>query len=197
MEEVCRERGQQLDMQVIDILRGTEDDLADPDLQARWLKSLGIYQFVITTPPCSTHSRAVWANPYGPCPIRSRKYPLGFPWLGKKHRAKADLYNALIDFTWKVLYEVERLSASRAIFAFAEHPEDLGRVRGFRLAESPASIWQSNECITLVSKGWWCGAFNQDSWGAPTAKPTRGISNSQEFKVFGQSALPAFNAEGY
>ena len=31
------------------------------------------------SPPCSTWSRAVWANQLGPKPVRSREFPVGFP----------------------------------------------------------------------------------------------------------------------
>ena len=195
--KICEERGLHLDMQEIDLLRGSDHNLADSQLQDKWIKSLGSCHFVLATPPCSTHSRAVWANSFGPCPIRSKRYPRGFPWLSSGHRSKVDLFNGLVDFSWRVLFEVDRLAGSQPIIGFAEHPEDLGRVRGYRLTDSPASIWQSDECNHLVERGWWCGAFSQEPWGAPTAKPTRCIANSAAFNIFGDSVMPSFDNEGY
>lgn len=184
-------------MTEIDLLRSADHNLAIEESQASWLDKLYLYDFVLTTPPCCTHSRAVWANSNGPHPIRSRKYPLGFPWLSDKDRQKADLFNGLIDFSWKVLEKVHTLSASQNILGFSEHPEDLGRVRNYRMVGIPASIWQSPNAKLLIDKGWWCGAFSQDIWGAVTPKPTRCIANSEAFTDFAPSSAPVFDSDNF
>ena len=48
-------------------------DLTIPRIQKKWLRlvSAGRYFAVVVTPPCSTFSRAVWANDEGPYPLRS------------------------------------------------------------------------------------------------------------------------------
>ncbi len=90
-------------MTEIDLLRNAADDLADIDRQNYWIGKLGAFDFVLTTPPCASHSRAPWANEHGPHPIRSSAFPRGFPWLSRADTIKAEFYNSLTDFSWKVL----------------------------------------------------------------------------------------------
>ena len=85
----------------IDITRNPQEhDLKNPELRSGFLDDIarGIYDLVIASPPCNTWSRAVWANNRGPHPIRSDRYPLGFPWLEKHDRAKAEDSNILAFF---------------------------------------------------------------------------------------------------
>ena len=44
--------------------------------QAKMLALAPKYYVVVSTPPCSTHSRAVWSNKLGPCPVRSAQLPM-------------------------------------------------------------------------------------------------------------------------
>ena len=100
-------------MDEIDLVRSADHDLSVEASQALWLNKLEEHDFVLTTPPCCTHSRAVWSNSLGPHPIRSRKFPRGFPWLSKVDKDKADLFNNLIDFSWKVLQTVDKIAAGK------------------------------------------------------------------------------------
>ena len=83
----------------VDILRlDAQNDLLDADTRQGLLDDIarGRYMFVIAAPPCSSWSRAPYANREGPVPIRSREFPLGFPWLSKKLRGKAEDSNILV-----------------------------------------------------------------------------------------------------
>eukprot|EP00435_Cladocopium_sp_Y103_P057979 s1782_g20.t1 len=48
------------------------------------------------SPPCSTWSRALWANRSGPRPVRSRDFPYGYAWLVGELKEKADLGTILV-----------------------------------------------------------------------------------------------------
>ena len=82
-------------------------DLTKPRVRNRWLKAIreGQYFALILTPPCSTFSRlrAVWANGRGPYPVRSRRFPRGFPWNGGARKRKAELGNSLADFSYEAM----------------------------------------------------------------------------------------------
>ena len=55
----------------VDLLRGgASHDLSLEDRQQQYLDSLKDFHIVIVTPPCSSHSRAQWANPFG-CLIKT------------------------------------------------------------------------------------------------------------------------------
>jgi len=57
-----------VEVQELDIQRCRKMDLTVPRIQKKWLNlvSSGRYFAVVVTPPCSTFSRAVWANEEGP-----------------------------------------------------------------------------------------------------------------------------------
>ena len=72
------------DLTEVDILNGEGGDLTDEELRASLLESTaeGQYGVVAATPPCNTHTRALYANAAGPPPLRSAQYPWasrGFP----------------------------------------------------------------------------------------------------------------------
>ena len=58
----------QVEIHEVDIQRSRRMDLTSPRVQKRHLQAIdsGVYDAVILTPPCSTFSRAVWANDRGP-----------------------------------------------------------------------------------------------------------------------------------
>ena len=168
-EQLCLQHSFLLCMEEIDLLRpGSNHDLGIHTLQVQWLSKLGEYNAILVTPPCASFSRVTWANSRGPPPVRSAAFPRGFPWLSKLHQDKAELGNILTDFSWSVLEKVQELCTRSNVTGFAEHPEDLGRVRGRGPADIPASIWQATRFAALVRQGWWSGAFRQDKFGAPT-----------------------------
>ena len=193
MDSLCTDLGWTLNFEEIDILReGEGNNLAPPLVQKQWVDRIRNYEIVICTPPCSNFSRAPWANSFGPHPVRSAAYPEGFPWLSGADRDKADFNNAWISFLWDVLDEIDRLQPTQCIVGFAEHPEDLGRVRHGSAGDVPASIWRAKRFLRLVKRGWWSGAFRQSDYEAPTAKPTRSTSNSFKFESMAPHALPVF-----
>ena len=197
-EQLCVQHNYQLCMEEIDLLRpGSNNDLGILTLQEQWTANLGKYNAVLITPPCSSFSRVTWANSRGPPPVRSANFPRGFPWLSKLHQDKAELGNTLTDFTWTILEKVQELGLTTNITGFAEHPEDLGRVRGRGPADVPASIWQASRFANLVKKGWWSGAFRQDKFGAPTAKPTRAIAKGKFFSAVAPSSMPTFDTRDF
>ena len=173
-------------------------DLSLPNVQSAWLGKLASFNTVLTTPPCKSHSRLAWANSFGPQPLRSATYPGGFPWLSAADRMKADYHNALITFSFAILQAIDTLQARFIITGFMEHPEDLGRVRSKTFESVPASVWRDTRALDLCSNGaWWCGAFRQCDYGAPTPSPTRCIANSLEFAAFADSEMPTFDSEGF
>ena len=145
LEVLCSARGMLLELSEIDLCYGAEHDMSD---EVQWLKvkariDAGEFDTVLITPPCSTWSRAPWANRKGPKPVRSRAYPWGYPWLRGGQKRKAELGSLLV----RRALEAAR-SAWMAGSAFLlEHPEDLGRVP----AGEPASIWQLEDTFKTVA----------------------------------------------
>ena len=179
LQYFCSKENINLEMHEFDLLRDSPgNDLALQTTQDEWLNKLHLFSAVINTPPCSTFSRAPWANRNGPVLIRSCVYPLGFPWLSVTLARKAEAANHLIAFFWKCMHKIHTLQNRYNITAFGEHPEDLGRIAKGEMKCTPVSIWQMQEFWALIKLGWWSGGFKQDKFGAPTAKPTRGLSNS-------------------
>ena len=87
-----------MDWHQVDILREeAQNDLLDTDVRRGLLDSIsgGRYAVVVAAPPCSSWSRAVFSDRRGPPPVRSRQYPLGFPWLSGKLSRKAEESNTL------------------------------------------------------------------------------------------------------
>ena len=101
---------------------------------------------VFASPPCATLSRAVYSNSQGPKPVRSREYPLGFPWASNKSRAKAEEGNILAFFAIAAMRAVAAaVKRGHQCIGFVEHPGDLGRSS----LGVPASIWQFSEMVAL------------------------------------------------
>ena len=120
----------------IDLCRGGEaHNLADKiflDTLIARITNLE-FNFVICTPPCNTHSRATYANKFGPAPLRSEDFPLGLPHLKGKLAEKVEVANSLIHGAILIC-----LTAHTAKVPFMlEHPEDLGATQN----GIPASIW--------------------------------------------------------
>ena len=198
LQMACDREGLILQLFEFDLLRvGSDNDLSELNVQDAWINRLHEFNGMVNTPPCSSFSMAPWANSNGPVPVRSARYPQGFPWLSAKLQRKADVGNSLVSFFWRTMHQVHKLQSSYNITAFGEHPEDLGRVRGQGVGSTPASIWRMSDFVKLVENEWWSGGFRQDKWGAPTAKPTRALSNSSAFLSFAPKLVPQFDEEGY
>ena len=198
LQKFCGERNWELIMEEFDLLRpGSNNDLSIPSVQKQWMEKLAGFQLVLNTPPCSSFSRAVWANSRGPCPVRSSRFPQGFPWLSKELQVKAELGNSLLQFMWHTFEAIHSIMQTTPIIGFGEHPEDLGRIPNGGPGDCPASAWQTAEFSSLVRRGWWSGGFKQDKFGAPTPKPTRAIANSQSFLELAPASVPTFTDDGF
>jgi hypothetical protein len=178
MREVDLKRGQNVQDQ------GTWEEILDE------VKST-LYDVGIITPPCNTHSRArqKWRSSPGPRPIRSKQWPLGFPWLKGKQLLSCQEANEMVEKTW----QLRRLFSEVGTMYFLEHPEDLGAVEG----DTPASIWQSDEARQAqVETGAACWARFQCEFGAETAKPTRFESDLPAAKLEPNQGWPTFDSAG-
>jgi hypothetical protein len=187
--------GVKLTIHEVDLLRGgAAHDLSQAAKQQEFLQLAAESSIVICTPPCSDFSRAKWSNNLGPAPLRSARYPDGFPWLSAKARQQVELHNSLINFTWTVAQQNGRKQWQ--VF-LAEHPEDLGRVRNQPAFAVPASIWKSQEFASLWQAGWFSCGFLQCAYGSSTPKPTRFLSSDHIFASFGPNTLPTFDTEDF
>ena len=115
------------------------------DIAKRALQQIrdGFWDVVLVTPPCNTFSRVRFVQP-GPKPVRSRLYPLGFPWLSDNLLELASQGNQFIHFSFQVCFATLDVHADFLL----ERPEDLGRTRS---GHTPASIWQLDEAQRLFS----------------------------------------------
>lgn len=97
--------GTAIEVEEWDILRGAEFDLGVPTVQAALLARIknGDFDLVLSTPPCNTWSRVLFANSFGPCPVRSKAYPWGYPWLEGPNKARLECGNLLVKFTLEAL----------------------------------------------------------------------------------------------
>ena len=144
-----------------------------PQVREQVLRTIssGEVDAIVASPPCSTFSRARWANRQGPKPLRSARFPRGFARLKAKDRQKTEEANTLVDFAVEALTEIVK----RGGLALLEHPEDLGkRTEG----GEPGSVWRwgSVEALAKLPGVTW-GALFQRDWGAPYSKPTRLLGN--------------------
>ena len=169
----ARAAGREVTCSEVDILRSAQHDLSLKRVQEFYLDQLrvGLYDVLVASPPCSTWSRAPWANRLGPAPLRSEAHPWGFPWLGARRGHLRDLANSLAHFAVDAM--VLQLRSGRA--AVLEQPEDLGAVRdGHWHGHRPASMWQLAEVRGLTDlDDVHTVALFQSDFGAPWAKPTR------------------------
>ena len=113
-----------LEISEVDICRDPSMDLLDETTAKRALQQIrdGSWDVVIVTPPCNTFSRVRFVQP-GPKPVRSRLYPLGFPWLSDNLLELARQGNQFVDFSFQVCFATLDVRADFLL----EHPEDLGR----------------------------------------------------------------------
>ena len=66
----------------VDILRdGQDQDILSEDVRLALRAEIisCVYDLIIVSPPCHTHTRVVFANAMGPSPVRDMYYPDGFP----------------------------------------------------------------------------------------------------------------------
>ncbi|CAE7837757.1 unnamed protein product [Symbiodinium sp. CCMP2592] len=145
----------------------------------------------LASPPLETMSRARHKRP-GPAPLRSEAWPTGFPWLSDDNRIKVDKANSL----FQRCVEAASACASAGGCFVLESPEDLGATKD---GERPASFWQLPQVRDLqVQHNATTWAYFRCEFGAPTAKPSRFLCNSERLKhqLPPYSIWPTFDAQG-
>ena len=198
-----------LEVEEWDIANGPDQDLLRDDVQQKILASIlkGTYVAILMSPPCGTWSRALWANQFGPRPLRAANHPWGFPWVEGQRQAKVASSNAMIRLCLQVLEMI--LDYKLNTWFWWEHPEDLGAVPTYkRRARSqwfgklhpdvrPASIWQLEELRRFMAiPGTFTRAFHQCFFWADSPKPTRFLTNLPNFNKVGYSGWPEFDESG-
>lgn len=199
LRRFSREFHIRVEVQELDIQRCRRMDLTNPRIQKKWLQlvSAGTYFAVIVTPPCSTFSRAVWANDEGPYPLRSIHWPRGFPWNSRQRREKAELGNILGDFSFEMM---RRQIQHEKSWAAMEQPEDLGQVSNQRVpGHWPASLWQFPQHQALLDG---CEKLRsvviaQVDFGSASVKPTRLLLKTEDLHPEMYVGLPKFDDQGW
>ena len=194
----CKSHSISLKLVELDILRNARVNFALDKVREFWLTKIvaGEFHLVLSSPPCSTFSRAPWANLWGPKPVRSMEHPLGYPWLKWSQKQLASLGNKLAAFSFEALK-----SQSQAGGWFVkEQPEDLGALRtGPWAGKRPASMWQFPQHGELLSQqGVRSIAIFQSDFGAQYPKPTRLLTNLPTLEqAQWHEGLPSFTDDGY
>ena len=183
----------------LDIQRSAALDFTQPQVQRRWLQRLdaGEFDCLVVTPPCSTFSRACWANDRGPFPVRSQAWPRGFPWNKSGRHRKAFLGTVLADFSFEAM---KRQLQHRGYLGLMEQPEDLGRTKYQRVpGHIPASMWQFPQVEQLLAMpNVMTVVFPQAAFGASSPKPTRFLMRRMgELHPSMREGLPTFDDEGW
>ena len=200
LRRLAQRKGVHVVITELDIQSDRKSDFTIPSVQKKWLQLIakGIFYAVIVTPPCSTFSRAVWANDLGPFPLRSSSYPRGFPWNKGERFHKAEFGTILADFSFEALKR--QFACNRFSVGLMEQPEDLGRTNNARIAgHQPASMWQLRQFQELLAlDGVETVVFAQSEFGTASPKPTRFL-----MRIFAplhpamHSGPPQFDAEGW
>ena len=190
----CKDTGIRVVVDEIDILRGgRQHDLLRRAYREKIMAKVrqGYYQLAAASPPCGTFSRSRSANNRGPKPIRSKAFPLGFPWLQGSSLMQARCANTLVDFTAEVLAAQMETSPGLTIL---EHPEDLGKTG----KDVPGSIWQLAKIRALESQGEVdTGAIRQSDFGTAYQKPTRLLGRLPGLAGHMFVGWPCFDEEGH
>ena len=121
----CEREGFQLTIKEIDLLRHKSHDVTDDALWTQLMEEikLGLWDVFVCTPPCNTHSRARYSSRPGPPPLRSKRFPWGFPWLSRRNKEACELGNLLVRLTLECCALAHKSGCAYLI----EHPEDLGQ----------------------------------------------------------------------
>ena len=183
-------RGYEVRITCVDIQCRPSIDLANTVERQKLPTRIRAQEFnaILLSPPCSTFSRAPWANFKGPRPARSAAKPRGLDKLTAAERDGCILGNIFADFTWEV---VELAIEVHISFLLLEQPEDLGVLaRGPYKGQRPASMWQWPAMTKLATQPKVTTlALDQSSFGTDYPKPTRLL-------LLGAHHLPDFCYEG-
>jgi hypothetical protein len=198
LNKFCNQRELSLQLVELDIIRNPRINFALDKVRQFWLMKIqsGDFDLVLSSPPCSTFSRAPWANFWGPRPIRSFLNPRGNTWLKWTQRKMAKLGNMLADFSFEAL----RLQLSTGGMFIKEQPEDLGALKsGPWTGQRPASMWQFQQHFELLEdKSVRSIAIFQSDFGAQYPKPTRLLLNLPVLtSATFHEGVPIFDSEGF
>ena len=182
----------------VDIRHGKRYDLSQPKVQKRWLQfvSEGRADALLVTPPCSTFSRASWANDEGPFPLRSSRCLRGFEWNPPSRKRKAELGNSMADFSFEAMKRQLKIGRPSVM----EQPEDLGATKNPRVAgHQPGSMWQFSQHHDLLEiPGVASVVLAQLDFGTASPKPTRLLLKVPgPFHPEMYEGLPQFDAAGF
>ena len=199
LRQQAKQHGVHLEVLELDIRSNKNLDFTLNSVQKRWLQRIRAGEFfaVVSTPPCSTFSRAPWANEQGAYPVRSQRYPRGFPWNGLGRRQKAELGNILADFSFEALKQQSKQTPGVYI---KEQPEDLGKPGYDRIpGHQPASMWQFPQFWELLEDpDAKTVVFPQSAFGTPSVKPTRFVMKlDAELHPSMRVGPPLHDANGY
>ena len=153
-----------------------------------------VFDVIIASPPRPTLARSRGVGDAGPPPVRSTRFPRGFPWLGKAARSTVRDANLLVDFIAAVL----RAHMLQGGVGLLDFPEDLGRVRQRAGAVlNPASIWRWPQVRSLLAiPGVTWGALYMEDFGAAAGRPTRFLTNLPGIESLLEVGEPRFSEEG-
>ena len=100
LKQLCAAEGLNLEMLCVDIKRKPWIDLSHTRERDKLEEQIKRADFdaIIISPPCSTFSRACWANHRGPRPVRSYKSPKGLDTLTAAERRRCILGQHLCRF---------------------------------------------------------------------------------------------------
>ena len=153
------------------------------------------FDIIVLSPPCAGWSRAPWANPWGPRPLRAAgQHVWGFPWLEGARKQKLELSNNLVGFA----IEAMELALQVSVDFIFEHPEELGAVRFSRHSARPASVWQLPQVKQMVQSGIaFTFAFFQCQLGATSRKPTRFLTTVPQLTLAMYQGWPSFSRDNF
>lgn len=179
LADLQRQGAINLEILELDLLRSEAHDVLQEEFWEATMKKLdaGFYKVLIITPPCNTHSRARNSGAPGPPPVRSKRYPKGFPWLSGRLLRETVQANKFVELTFSSCRRAHKANAAFLI----EHPDDLGAAAD---GDMPASIFALQEMFDLVADtGAETASFFQCPFGANSAKPTRIVTTLPIRKV--------------
>ena len=182
----------------MDIKRKPRVDLSYSKQRKKILEKIRsrCYDAVLLSPPCSTFSRAPWANKRGPRPVRNFANPRGLDSLSSSERDRAILGNIFADFCYEVIACTLDVDIS---FLLLEQPEDLGAMRyGPYQGHRPASMWQWPQLPDILRRdGVITCVFYQGNLGAGYPKRTRLLLKTRlQLPSFCCLGPPSFDSDG-
>ena len=187
LQELCGKDGIILDFVEMDLLINSDHDVLNDDAWQDIKDKVddGAFLYLIITPTCAQHSRALFSSHKGALPLRDRFYPLGYPWIHKPSDRKKIYDNNTIHNRTVEMINSAAQSAAKTKF-LVEFPEDLGRhVRGV-----PATLWSGDFQRMIESFGGASSAHFSCKWGVDYLKPERFASNIAGHLTLGVAGWP-------